>query len=91
MAVGVSNVEVRISSLAFADLLRHLDAPRSKGCAQAFSGVGVLSDVIQLAFLFWRVSKQRDVLVFVDFDERDPNRSIVALQIVRLCVVPRQN
>jgi len=39
-----------------------------------------------LAFLFWAVRKQLDVLVLVDFDERDPDRSVVALQIVRLCV-----
>src|SRR6266404_4266044 len=89
MAVGVENVEIRISDLALSYFLRHLNSSRSKVIAHPLGGVSIERDVVKMAILPGRFRKELKILIVVDFDKSDTVGAVFALQHVGLVVAKK--
>ena len=86
VAVRIGNIEVRVSDLAFADIVRHLHVLGSEVVAQGFGRIREKRNVIQATVLLRRLGEQLQVLIFVDLDKRYPVSPIFTLQRIRLFV-----
>ena len=76
----IGNIEVGIPNLAFAHLFWDLYALGCEITPHTFRRISEERNMVQVAVLLWIFRKQFQVLVFVDFDEGDAVRAVVAFQ-----------
>src|SRR5205823_8893015 len=84
VSIGILNCEVVVSGLPFRYCCRHFDSMRSKIIAHLLRVIGIDGYVIELTVLFCRICEQLNVLLIVNFDERNANGAIIALERERL-------